>query len=347
MGLPARRILVAGGAGFIGSNFIRHVLRERGDAEIVNFDALTYAGNPDNLRDVSDDRRYRFVRGSVCDGGALAEAIQGCDAVVNFAAETHVDRSIHDAGDFIETNVRGAYNVLAAARDAGVERVLHISTDEVYGPATADNPRREDDAFRPRSPYAVSKAAGDMMCRAFAETHGMGVVVARPANNIGPYQYPEKAVPLFVTNALEGDPLPVYGAGMEQRDRLYVEDCARALLLLLEEGERGEAYNVQADNHRTNIEVARAILDLLDKPYDLIHFVEDREGHDACYWMDWSKLRALGWTPELGFEEALERTVRWYRENRPWWEKIRSGEFRAYYDRQYGQRLERARPYAG
>ncbi len=342
-----KRLFVAGGAGFIGSNFIRHVMRERPGVEIVNFDALTYAGNLDNLRDVSGDARYSFVHGTIADAGAVATAMQGCDAAVNFAAESHVDRSIHDASDFIETNVRGAYNVLTAARDAGVERVLHISTDEVYGPATADDPRREDDAFRPRSPYAVSKAAGDMMCRAFAETYGLEVVVARPANNIGPYQYPEKAIPLFVTNALDGEPLPLYGVGLQQRDRLYVDDNIRALLLLLERGEKGEAYNIQADNHRTNIDVARSILDLLDKPYDLIQYVEDREGHDACYYMDWSKLRALGWMPEYNFEASLERTVRWYRDNRAWWEKIKSGDFRRFYERQYAARLASARPYAG
>lgn len=341
-----RRIFVAGGAGFIGSNFIRHVLCERPDAEIVNFDALTYAGNPENLRDISADARYRFIHGSVADAAAVAEAMRGCDAVVNFAAESHVDRSIFDAADFIETNVRGAYNVLAAARDASVDRVLHISTDEVYGPATADDPRSEGDAFAPRSPYAVSKAAGDMMCRAFAETFGLRVVVARPANNVGPYQYPEKAIPLFVTNALDDQPLPVYGEGLQQRDRLYVEDNVRALLLLLERGEAGEAYNIQADNHRPNIDAARAVLDMLDKPYSLIQFVEDREGHDDCYYMDWSKLRALGWEPSLGFDDAIERTVRWYADNRAWWEPIKSGDFRAYYERQYGNRLAHARPYA-
>lgn len=342
-----RRLFVAGGAGFIGSNFIRHVLRERPDVQIVNFDALTYAGNPDNLRDVVEDGRYRFVHGSVAHAAAVAAAMGGCDAVVNFAAESHVDRSIHDAADFIETNVRGAYNVLAAARDAGVERFLHISTDEVYGPATKDDPRREGDAFRPRSPYAVSKAAGDMMCRAFAETYGLQVVVARPANNVGPYQYPEKAIPLFVTNALENEPLPLYGEGLQERDRLFVEDNVRALLLLLERGEKGEAYNIQADNHCTNIEVARMVLDMLDRPYDLIHHVEDREGHDQCYYMDWSKLRALGWEPRHRLQDAMDATVRWYVDNRWWWEKIRSGDFRRYYEQQYGRRLANARPYAG
>jgi dTDP-glucose 4,6-dehydratase len=341
-----RRLFVAGGAGFIGSNFIHHVMRERPDVSVVNFDALTYAGNPENLADVAGDSRYAFVHGSVADAAAVAGAMRGCDAAINFAAESHVDRSIHDAADFIETNVRGAYNILVAARDAGVERLLHISTDEVYGPATRENPRRENDAFLPRSPYAVSKAAGDLMCTAFAETYGLQAVVARPANNVGPYQYPEKAVPLFVTNALEGEPLPVYGEGLQERDRLYVDDCVRALLLLLERGEKGEAYNIQADNHRPNIEVARAILDLLDKPYDLIRYVEDREGHDQCYYMDWSKLRTLGWQPQLDFDQTISRTARWYTDNRDWWRKIKSGDFRRYYERQYARRLATARPYA-
>jgi dTDP-glucose 4,6-dehydratase len=342
-----KRVFVAGGAGFIGSNFIRHIRRERPGVSVVNFDALTYAGNPENLRDFERDPRYTFVRGNVADAAAVTEAMHGCDAAVNFAAESHVDRSIEDASDFIETNVRGAYNVLAAARDAGVERVLHVSTDEVYGPATRDEPRSETDAFRPRSPYAVSKAAGDMMCGAFAETHGLRVVVARPANNVGPYQHPEKAVPLWITNALADEPLPVYGDGLQERDRLYVEDNVRALLLLLEEGEAGEAYNIQAGNHRANIDVARAVLDMLDKPYGLISFVEDRPGHDECYWMDCQKIRSLGWQPSLGFEQALERTVAWYRDNRWWWEQIRAGDFGRYYERQYGRRLAEARPYGG
>jgi dTDP-glucose 4,6-dehydratase len=272
--------------------------------------------------------------------------MKGCDAVINFAAESHVDRSIHDATDFIDTNVRGVHNVLTAARELGVERVLHISTDEVYGPATREQPRREDDAFRPRSPYAASKAAGDMLCHAFAETYGLGVVVARPANNVGPYQHPEKAIPLFVTNALDDEPLPLYGEGLQERDRLYVDDNVRALLLLLERGEPGEAYNIQADNHRPNIDVARAILDVLDKPYDLIRYVDDREGHDACYYMDWSKLRALGWEPAYDFDRAIEATVRWYADNRAWWAPVKAGEYRDYYARQYGARLAGGRAYA-
>lgn len=341
------KVFVSGGAGFIGSNFIRHVMRERPEAQVLNFDALTYAGNLENLADVADDTRYSFVRGNIADLVSVAGAMRGCDAVVNFAAESHVDRSIDDAADFMETNLRGAYNVLSAARDLGVERVLHISTDEVYGPATKENPRHEGDAFLPRSPYAVSKAAGDMMCHAFAETYGLQVVVARPANNVGPYQHPEKAIPLFVTNALDGQSLPIYGEGLQIRDRLYVEDNVRALLLLLEHGDKGEAYNVQADNHVSNIEAARAILDILDKPYDLIQFVEDRAGHDPCYYMDWSKLRALGWKPKHDFGDSMERTVRWYVEHRAWWEKIKSGDFRRYYERQYGDRLAKARPYGG
>jgi dTDP-glucose 4,6-dehydratase len=342
-----RKIFVAGGAGFIGSNFIRYVMRERPDIGVVNFDALTYAGNLENLVDVSGESRYSFVHGNIADAAAVNGAMRGCDAVVNFAAESHVDRSIHDAADFMETNLRGAYNVLSAARDLGVERMLHISTDEVYGPATKENPRREDDAFKPRSPYAVSKAAGDMMCHAFAETYGLQVVVARPANNVGPYQYPEKAIPLFVTNALEDQPLPVYGEGLQLRDRLFVEDNCRALLLLLERGEKGEAYNIQADNHRPNIEIARTVLDMLDKPYSLIQFVEDRAGHDPCYWMDWSKLRALGWEPTYDYDRAMEATVRWYTDNREWWQRIKSGDFREYYERQYGKRLAASKPYAG
>jgi dTDP-glucose 4,6-dehydratase len=341
-----RKLFVTGGAGFIGSNFIRFVMGTRPGVHVINFDALTYAGNLANLADVVADTRYSFVQGNVADASAVAEAMRGCDAVVNFAAESHVDRSIHDAADFMETNLRGTYNVLSAARDLGVGRVLHISTDEVYGPATRDNPRREDDAFKPRSPYAVSKAAGDMMCRAFAETYGLQVVVARPANNIGPHQYPEKAIPLFVTNALENKPLPVYGEGLQLRDRLYVEDNCRALLLLLELGEAGEAYNIQADNHRPNIDVARAVLDMVDKPYSLIQFVEDRAGHDACYWMDSSKMRAFGWEPRYDFDAALQATVAWYADNRDWWQTIKSGAYREYYERQYGARLAAARPYS-
>ncbi len=341
-----RRVFVAGGAGFIGSNFIRHLMRQQPDIDVVNFDALTYAGNPANLAEVAGNPRYSFVHGNVADAGAVNEAMRGCDAVINFSSETHVDRSIEDASDFMETNIRGAYNVLSAARDLGVERVLHISTDEVYGPATEENPRREDDAFAPRSPYAVSKAAGDMMCHAFAETYGLQVVVARPANNVGPNQYPEKAIPLFVTNALDGQPLPVYGEGLQMRDRLYVEDNVRALMLLLERGEKGEAYNIQAGNHVSNIDAARAVLDLLDKPYDLIQFVEDRAGHDACYYMDWSKLRALGWQPEYDFDAAMERTVRWYADHRDWWEPIKNGDYKRFYERQYGERLANARPYS-
>lgn len=340
------RIFVAGGAGFIGSNFIRYVLRQRPEVHITNLDALTYAGNRQNLDGFDGNGRYTFVHASVSDLTALATAMSACDAVVNFAAESHVDRSIDDAAGFIETNVRGAYNVLLAARNAGVERVLHVSTDEVYGPANSDAPSREGDAFRPRSPYAATKAAGDMMCRAFAETYGLKAIVARPGNNIGPYQHPEKAVPLFVTNALEDQPLPLYGEGQQERDRMYVEDNVRALLLLLEQGEPGEAYNIQSDNHRSNIDVARAILDLLDKPYDLIQHIEDRAGHDQSYFMDCSKLRALGWQPLHHFQSSLEQTVRWYSDNRQWWEPIKAGSFGAYYQRQYGDRLANARPYA-
>ena len=269
------------------------------------------------------------------------------DAVVHFAAESHVDRSLLDPGVFIQTDVYGTYVLLEAAREASVERFLHISTDEVYGESLPGQRFTEDDPLRPRSPYAASKAGGELQCRAFFETYGLPVVIARPANNIGPYQHPEKAVPLFITNALEDEPLPVYGRGLQVRDRLYVEDDCEALDLLLHRGEVGEAYNISADNERTNLEVAETILEILDKPKRLIRFVEDRPGHDRQYSMDASKIRALGWAPKHDFRAALEKTVAWYRDNRWWWEKIKSGEYRRYYQQMYGRRLAEATPYEG
>ena len=341
-----RTILVTGGAGFIGSNFIRYLLAHY-DYAVINLDKLTYAGNPDNLRDVADDPRYRFVQGDICDGALVGELMRDVDAVAHLAAESHVDRSIDDPGVFIQTEVYGTFTLLNAAREAGVERFLHVSTDEVYGQSQAGKRFREDDPLAPRSPYAASKAGAELQCRAFIETYGLPVVIARPANNIGPYQYPEKAVPLFVTNALDDEPLPVYGEGRQVRDRLYVEDHCEALDLLLHQGEAGEAYNISADNERPNIEVAEAILDILDKPRSLIRFVEDRPGHDQQYSLDSTKLRALGWAPKHDFDAALQKTVAWYRDNRWWWEKIKSGEYRAYYERMYGRRLAEAKPYEG
>jgi dTDP-glucose 4,6-dehydratase len=337
-----KTILVTGGAGFIGSNFIRYLLA-RHDYSIVNFDILTYAGNLDNLRGIEDDPRYRFLHGDICDPAAVGTAMQDVDAVVNFAAESHVDRSLMDPGAFIQTNVYGVWVLLEAARKRGVERFLHISTDEVYGPRFPENPGREDDRLTPANPYAASKVGGEMQCEAFFRNFGLPVLISRSRNNIGPRQHPEKALPLFITNALDDQPLPVYGQGLQVRDRLYVEDNCEALDLILHRGEPGETYNVGADNERPNIEVAERVLALLEKPRSLIRFIEDRPGHDARYAIDTSRVRALGWSPKHDFDAAMEKTVAWYRDNRWWWERIKSGEYAEYYQRLYGERLSRAR----
>jgi dTDP-glucose 4,6-dehydratase len=336
-------ILVTGGAGFIGSNFVHHLLSTY-DYHVVNLDALTYAGNLDNLRDIEGDARYRFVHGNICDAELVDSLMPEVDAVVNFAAESHVDRSLMEAGSFIKTDILGAYVLLEAARRHGVERFLHISTDEVYGEIAPGLSSLEEDPLRPRSPYAASKAGAEMQCRAFHETYGLPVVISRGSNNIGPYQHAEKAVPLFITNALTDQPIPLYGDGLQVRDWQYVADHCRALDLVLHRGVAGEVYNVGAGNERPNIEVLTAILDLLDKPRSLIRHIEDRPGHDRRYSLDSSKAHALGWTPQYAFEAALEKTVRWYVDNRRWWEKVRSGDFRDYYDRLYGDRLARGRP---
>jgi len=339
-----RSVLVTGGAGFIGSAFIHHLLANH-DYNVINLDKLTYAGNLENLTAVEDDPRYRFIRGDICDAKLVRSVMADADAVVSFAAESHVDRSLEDPGAFIQTDVYGTFVLLEAARQADLARFLHVSTDEVYGQSLGEQRFSEDDPFRPRSPYAASKAGGELQCRVFVETYGMPVIVARPANNVGPRQYPEKAVPLFITNALEDQPLPVYGQGLQVRDRLYVEDHCEALDLLLHRGEVGEAYNIGAGNERSNIEVAQTILEMLDKPKSLIHFVEDRPGHDQRYALDSRKIQALGWLPRHDFTATLEKTVEWYRRNRRWWEKVKSGEYREYYQRMYGQRLADARPY--
>jgi len=341
-----QKLLVTGGAGFIGSNLILHLL-SRYPYEIVNLDKLTYAGNLENLRDIEGDTRYRFVHGDICDANLVAELVGQVDAVAHLAAESHVDRSLEDPGGFIQTEVHGTYVLLEAARKHGIERFLHVSTDEVYGQSIGDQRFVETDQFQPRSPYSASKAGGELMAHAFAETYGLPVVIARPANNIGPRQHPEKAVPLFTTNALDDQPLPVYAEGLQVRDRLYVEDHCEALDLLLHGGEAGEAYNIAAGNERTNIEVAETILDLLEKPKSLIRFIEDRPGHDQRYSMDSTKLHALGWQPRHDFQSGLEKTVAWYRDNRWWWENVKSGEYQQYYQNMYGRRLADARPYRG
>ena len=332
------KILVTGGAGFIGSNFVHLVLAERPDWEVVNLDKLTYAGNPENLRDVEDDRRYRFVKGDICDEQAVGEAVAGCDAIVNFAAETHVDRSIMDPMVFLRTDMVGTYVLLEAVREGKAGRLLQVSTDEVYG-SIAEGAADESSPVKPNSPYSASKTGADMMCLSYWTTYETPVVITRGANTIGPYQYPEKVVPLFVTNALDDVPLPVYGDGMQVRDYTYVEDHCRGILLALEQGEPGEVYNIGAGNEMRNMDMARFLLAEIGKPESLIQHVKDRPGHDRRYALDSSKLRRLGWAPRYDATEALRATVRWYADNRWWWEPIKSGDlYREYYRRQYEER---------
>ena len=339
--------LIPGGCGFIGSSFILRLLATDRQAKVINLDKLTYAGDPANLRDIEHDPRYRFVHGDICDPALVEELMGEADAIVNFAAETHVDRSLMQPGSFIQTDVYGTHILLEAARrHPNVKRFLHLSTDEVYGDVPEGVASLETDALHPRSPYSASKAGGEMQCRAYVETYGLPVIIARPANNVGPRQHIEKFVPLCTTNALNDEPLPIYGDGRQVRDWLFVEDNCEALDLLLREGQPGEAYNIGADNHRYNIEVAEAILEALEKPRSLIRFVEDRAGHDRRYCVNFAKIRALGWTPRHDFSTGLEKTVRWYVENPWWWESTRAGQFQEYYRQQYGKRLAEARPYA-
>ncbi|MDD5556200.1 MAG: dTDP-glucose 4,6-dehydratase [bacterium] len=332
------RILVTGGAGFIGSNFIRHALRARPGCSIVNLDKLTYAGNLDNLRDVESDPRYRFVRGDIADPAAVGGIMAGgVDAVVNFAAETHVDRAIGAADDFIRTDVYGAYVLLEAARSRGVRKFIQISTDEVYG-SIEEGSFVETDPLMPRNPYAASKAGADRLAYSYWATHRLPVVITRASNNFGPYQYPEKVIPLFVTNALRDIPLPLYGDGMNVRDWLFVLDHCAAIDFLLDRGEDGEVYNIGGGNELTNIELTNLILDHLGKPRTLIRRVKDRQGHDRRYSLDCGKIGRLGWRPATEFERALRETIDWYASNEWWWEKLKSGEYWEYYRRQYVER---------
>jgi dTDP-glucose 4,6-dehydratase len=332
------RLLVTGGCGFIGSHFVRLVLRARRAWKIVNLDALTYAGNPENLRDVEADPRYRFVRASIADGDAVdAQVKEGVDAVVNFAAESHVDRSLYGPVEFVRTNVQGTATLLEAAKRNGVKRFLQVSTDEVYGSLGARGEFRETTPLHPNNPYSATKAGADHMALAYARTFGMDVVVTRSSNNYGPHQFPEKFIPLFVTNALEDKPCPVYGDGLQIRDWLYVEDNARGILAALEKGKRGEVYNLGGGNERPNLGVAKQILRLLKKPESLLTYVKDRPGHDRRYALDSSKARkALGWAPKVAFDKGLKDTVAWYRANADWLTRVRTGAYREYVAKHYG-----------
>jgi dTDP-glucose 4,6-dehydratase len=336
-----RRVLVTGGCGFIGSNFIHLLLSEEPDAVVINLDLLTYAGNPRNLEDVAESPRYQFVRGDIRDPVRVEALVGEVDWVVNFAAETHVDRSTKEAaGDFIRTNVFGTYVLLDAVRAADNRaRFLQVGTDEVYGDIPLGVYADESSLPRPTSPYAASKAGGDEQALSFYRTFGTDVIVSRCTNNYGAYQYPEKVVPLFVTNAMQDEPLPLYDGGTQVRDWLFVEDHCRALLLLLREGKSGEVYNVGANQQPevSNAEVTHMILRALGKPDSLIRPVQGlRPGHDQRYAVDCRKLRALGWEPTVDLATGLERTIGWYQERRDWWEPIKSGEYREYYRRQYG-----------
>lgn len=322
--LDGKTILVTGGAGFIGSHFVRMTLRRHKQTKVINLDKLTYAGNLDNLRDVEDDPRYEFVLGDIRDKALVRRLFARIEGVVHFAGETHVDRSIYDAGEFVLTNVHGTYMLLDALRAfPAVEFFIHISTDEIYGSRTG-RAARETDPLAPSSPYAASKAAGDHLARAYHVTYGLPAIVLRPSNTYGPGQFPEKLIPLMLTSALEGKTLPVFGDGLNVRDWLYVDDHCLAVEAAILRGRSGGVYNVGGGCELANIDVARRILDALDTPHDLIQFVPDRPGHDRRYAMDSSLIRALGWEPETSFAEGLKRTVRWYAANRSWWRKVRT-----------------------
>ncbi|MFA6001906.1 MAG: dTDP-glucose 4,6-dehydratase [Thermoleophilia bacterium] len=328
------KILVTGGAGFIGSNFIRLIFSKHPDYEVINLDKLTYAGNLDNLKDIESNANYRFVQGDICDEDVVDKVMDKIDAVVNFAAESHVDRSIGVPGDFIQTDVFGTYVLLEAARQHGVGRYLQISTDEVYG-SIKEGSFVETDILEPSSPYSASKAGGDMQVMAYHTTFGLPTLITRSSNNFGPYQYPEKLIPLFATNAMENLDLPLYGAGTNVRDWIYVTDNCDAIDIVLHEGEVGQIYNIGGGNERDNIYITKKILELLGKPESLIRQVADRLGHDLRYSIDCSKVRDLGWKPAFDFDDALKETVDWYVNNRWWWEKIKSGEFEEYYRDMY------------
>ncbi|MEW6750252.1 MAG: dTDP-glucose 4,6-dehydratase [Candidatus Latescibacterota bacterium] len=333
-----RKLLVTGGCGFIGSNFIRHVLRRYPAYQVTNLDKLTYAGNPASLADVAGDPRYRFVQGDICDRQVCEPLVGEADAVVNFAAESHVDRSIMGGAEFVQTDVYGVYVLLECARLHGVERFVQISTDEVYG-SIAQGAWTEDSPLQPRNPYSATKAGAELLLAAYHLTHGVPTLVTRGANNIGPYQYPEKRVPLYVTNAIDDLPLPVYGSGLQVRDHLFVEDHCRAIDLVLHRGTPGQAYNVGGGNDATGLQVADYILARLGKPRDLIRFVADRKGHDERYALDCSRIRALGWEPQHDFASAMALTVDWYVDNPSWWRPIKArDDYQAYYRQQYGGR---------
>ena len=341
-----KTLLITGGCGFIGSHFIRLVRRAKLQWRIVNLDLLTYAGNVDNLADlnfVANESQYRFVRGDIADSSLVQQIFEteSVDWIVNFAAETHVDRSLLDSAPFVRTNIEGVRVLLQVAARYGINRFLQVSTDEVYGSLAPDEPAfSEDSQLLPNSPYAASKAAADLLVRTYHRSYGIPTLITRCGNNYGPYQFPEKFLPLFITNALDDQPLPLYGDGRQIRDWIHVEDHVRAVLHVLEHGVPGEVYNVSADGEQMNHIMAEWILDMLGKPRELIRHVEDRPGHDRRYSLNASKIRGVGWQPSISLDQGLSATIDWYRRERSWWERIKSGEYRDYYLEMYGQRLK-------
>lgn len=333
-----KKLLVTGGAGFIGSNFIHHILNKYSDYEIVNLDKLTYAGNLENLKDFSDNPRYNFVRGDICDKDLADNLVKDVDIVVHFAAESHVDRSILDASDFIKTNIEGTYNLLEAAKKHQ-KRFHHVSTDEVFGSLSKEDPAfNENTPYDPRSPYSSSKAASDHLVRAYFHTHNLPITISNCSNNYGPYHFPEKLVPLIITNLMEDKKIPVYGDGLQIRDWLYVEDHCKAIDLIIHEGKIGETYCVGGESEKPNIEVVKTILEMLGKNEDMIEYVKDRKGHDRRYAIDISKIEnELGWKPEVSFEEGMRKTVEWFQENESWWKSVKSGDYQKYYKKQYAR----------
>lgn len=332
------KFLITGGAGFMGSNFIRHLLNSYPEYEVLNFDKLTYAGNLANLQDVEDNPRYSFMKGDIADEVAVARAFeQGIDYVINFAAETHVDRSILGPKGFILTDVLGTYTLLEEAKKCGIKRYIQISTDEVFG-STEDGEFSETTAFEPNSPYSASKAGGDHLARAYFKTYQVPTIVTHSCNFYGPYQYPEKLIPLFVTNLIEGKKIPVYGDGLAVREWIYVPDYCRAIDAIIHHGEIGEVYNIGSGERKTNLEVTKLVLELMGKDESSIEYVKDRPGHDRRYAVNSTKLRGLGWSPEHKFEQALKETIEWYQTHQDWWKQLKNGDYLEYYKTQYQEK---------
>lgn len=328
------KILITGGAGFMGSNAVKYFLKKYSDVQIVNLDKLTYAGNLENLKEIENDPRYKFIKGDIADEKIVEEAAKDVDVIINYAAETHVDRSILDPKAFITTDVLGTYTLLEAAKKYGIKKYIQISTDEVFG-SINDGKFTEESPFEPNSPYAASKAGGDHLCRAYYKTYGVPVIVTHSCNFFGPYQYPEKLIPLFITNLLENKKVPVYGDGQQIREWIFTEDHCRAIDTILQKGEIGEVYNIGTGNEIPNIEITKILLKELGKDESSIDYVKDRPGHDRRYAIDSGKLRKLGWQPEVNFEQGVKQTVDWYKNNEQWWKIIKSGEYLEYYKKQY------------